>query len=225
MVTTSEEDFRLLNQLVDSGRHVVREGRLCKVQAGGQSGISRMVQVWLFDDLIVYGRPLIGTGKVHLERFVPLQRTQVINFLPPTSSSPFANPCGRCLGRLSKRRVPRIVQLHLICLAGLTDLAGSLLACCKQVTLPGGAKKGDGLAIEIRQQRGCCLTLLVKDETARQAWYLDLLACKRCRRTDPLLPPPQATTHSHSHDMMMAIGGERANEREIYVNTRLPLVP
>ena len=59
---------------MDSDRDIVREGFLNKIMGSGET---RVVYVWLLDDVLLWAKMLPGTGKGHLQRMIPLGECQV----------------------------------------------------------------------------------------------------------------------------------------------------
>jgi hypothetical protein len=73
LIAVDDGDHAKLQKLTSSDRRVIREGALVKT---GETG-ERLVQAWLFDDVMIYAKPLPGTGKFQLQRWFDLRLCKV----------------------------------------------------------------------------------------------------------------------------------------------------
>lgn len=76
VIAVHDEDHQRLEEVTRGaggrGRRAIHhEGMLQKLSTSEQ-GSERCVQAWLFDDVLMYARPLPGSGKFQLLRWVPL---------------------------------------------------------------------------------------------------------------------------------------------------------
>lgn len=72
-----DEDHRKLDLVTkDYVRTIKHQGHLSKFSTSDNE-TEKLVGVWLFEDLLLYARPVPGTGKYQLLRWLPLRDCMV----------------------------------------------------------------------------------------------------------------------------------------------------